>query len=44
MNTLGIIDGILTDDGDVWTFGAKTVFRKYVTSDFFDCFTLTTNR
>jgi 5'-3' exonuclease len=30
MNTHHIIDAVLTDDSDVFVFGAQTVLRKYV--------------
>ena len=30
MNCHGIVDAVLTDDSDVFAFGARTVLRKYV--------------
>ena len=30
MNALGVIDAVLTDDSDVFAFGARVVIRKYV--------------
>lgn len=30
MNELGIIDAVMTDDGDVFLYGARVVIRKCV--------------
>ena len=32
MNSAGVIDAVITDDSDVFVFGAQAVIRKYVTA------------